>query len=280
MELNLDNAELRKLIPNVIHEVEGEDSLFDKLRPWLESELQYLEFSLLGTNFEPEGKVRDLALKVIVSRAFAGAVPSLDLTLSPAGFAVINTEGRAPASKERVARLIDALNSSADANTVVLRSVLNAVPEWVGSKMGRIFRTVCIPDFDDVRSFVRDGRGLFETFSRMRQLAKYFEAELARRFLGADLLEDVHDNFPGGADAELNLLYSAIRDSDFRYIDAHFDARKIGHPDEHELWHLAEPVLYALRCSCPSLRERWEEEMGDTVKGRPFKNTKKGGFWF
>lgn len=279
MKLNLDNAALRKLIPNVIHEVEGEDSLLDKLQPWLDSERTLLEWTLLGDNFEPEGEIRNLALKIIVSRAFASAVPSLDLTLSPAGFAVISTEGRAPASKERVERLIASLNSSADANTVVLRAMLNSVPEWTESNIGRVYRSVCIPDFDDVRAFVRDGRDLIRTATRMRQLAKYFEGSLARNFLGAGILKDVHDNFPAGSDEGLKTVYAAIRDADFRYIEAHFDDSEIGHPDEHELWHLAEPVIYAVRLF-PELRERWEREMGAAVNVKPFKNSRKGGFWF
>lgn len=279
MKLNLDNTELRKLIPNVIHEVEGEDSLYDKLLPWLESERNWLEMKLLGSSFEPEGEVRNLALKIIVFRAFAEAVPSLDLTLSPAGFAVISTEGRAPASKERVERLIASLNSSADANIVVLRAMLNSVPEWTESNIGRVYRSVCIPDFDDVRAFVRDGRDLIRAATRMRQLAKYFEGSLARNFIGEALLADVHDNFPGCSDKALNIVYSAIRDSAFRFIQAHFDDSEVGHPDEHELWHLAEPVIYAIRLS-PELHERWQLDMGEVVNRQLFKNTRKGGYWF
>lgn len=279
MVLNLDNAELRKLIPNVIHEVEGEVSLYNKLLPWLESARNWLEMKLLGSSFEPEGEVRKLVLKIIVARAFASAVPSLDLTLSPAGFAVISTEGRAPASKERVARLIESLNSSVDANTVVLRAMLNSVPEWTGSNMGRYFREVCIPDFDGVRAFLRKDADLFGTYRRMHRLAVNFETSLARYFIGEDLLADVHENFPDCSAKALNIVYSAIRDSAFRFIQAHFDDSEVGHPDEHELWHLAEPVIYAIRLS-PELHERWQLDMGEVVNRQLFKNTRKGGYWF
>lgn len=105
-KLTMTNAELRSLIPNVIHEVEGEALLIDKLAPWLESATLWLAENIVGESYSLPESVLPHAKKIIVYKAFAEAVPSLDITLSPAGFAVINTDGRAPASKERSSKSI------------------------------------------------------------------------------------------------------------------------------------------------------------------------------
>lgn len=66
-------------IPNILTEVEGERSLFDKLAPFLESARLYLESEILGHDDFLSEVHNDLALKILVAKAFADAVPSLDL---------------------------------------------------------------------------------------------------------------------------------------------------------------------------------------------------------
>lgn len=50
-KLTMTNAELRSLIPNVIHEVEGEALLIDKLAPWLESATLWLAENIVGESY-------------------------------------------------------------------------------------------------------------------------------------------------------------------------------------------------------------------------------------
>ena len=50
-EMTITNAELRSLIPNVIHEVEGESLLIDKLAPWLASANKWLTDNFVGEDY-------------------------------------------------------------------------------------------------------------------------------------------------------------------------------------------------------------------------------------
>ena len=71
----MTNAELRSLIPNVIHEVEGESLLIDKLAPWLASANKWLTDNFVGEDYSLPESLLPLTKKVIVFKAFADAVP-------------------------------------------------------------------------------------------------------------------------------------------------------------------------------------------------------------
>jgi hypothetical protein len=277
MDLNLDNTRLRTLIPNIIHEVEGETPLYEKMLPWLTSARLWLEQNVLA-DFQPEGELRTLAEKIIVYKAFSEAVPSLDVTLSPAGFAVINTDGRAPASKERVERLVASLDSFVDANLAALVLELHKFSAWTSSYGGQWFRATFIPHLGYVPQFRRD-KDILTTYRAMRDLALRFEQELSESYLGESFLSDLRSVFPafegdGGKD-----IYEMIVNAELRYISFHLCDQKAKCPDGHEVWHLARPIIAQLNY-WPELKAKWEQEMGEKIKVTPFKNTVRGGFFF
>lgn len=274
--LNIDNTELRKLIPNIIHEVEGEATLYDKLLPWIVSAGAWIEQNIIGT-FEPTGGLLQLTKKIIVNKAFADAIPSLDLTLSPAGFAVISTEGRAPASKERVERLIASLNSAVDSSLTVLSCELPKHDDWRLTVQGVWFLSTFIPDFSVVPYF-RSEKDLMSTYRSMRDIAVRFEQELGERFLGRRFLRHLRLQYPQYGTPGTRDISGLIRKTELRYISAHLRDQKISCPDEHEVWHLARPIISELNY-WPELKEMWEDEMADTLRVEPYSTTRKGGIW-
>lgn len=276
MNLNIDNAAIRRLIPGIIHEVEGETSLYEKILPWIESARTWMEQNILGT-YEPEAGLLQLTEKIIVNKAFADAVPSLDLTLSPAGFAVISTEGRAPASKERIERLIASLNSAVDSNLTVLSCELPGQEQWRLTVPGQWFLATFIPDFAVVPYF-RSEKDLMSTYRSMRDIALRFEQELAERFLGRQFLRTMRLQHPLYELPGTRDIYGLIRNTELRYISAHLRDQKIRCPDQHEVWHLARPIISELNY-WPQLKEMWEKEMASTVKVEPFNGNRKGGMW-
>ena len=277
MKLTLDNERLRLLIPNIIHEVEGETPLFDKLLPWLTSARLWMEEFILG-EFQPENGLYELAEKIIVYKAFAEAVPSLDVTLSPAGFAVINTDGRAPASKERVERIVASLSSFVDANLAVLVRELHRCLEWVASSLGVWFRATFIPEFTDVPGF-RTDKDMLTTYKTMRGIALEFERELEEKYLGHDFLGLLRSSFPRFEKVGELDMFDAVRGAELRYISFHLSDRAPKCPEGHEVWHLARPIVARLNY-WPELKALWEQEMGEKIKVEPFKNTVRGGFYF
>ena len=277
MTLNLNNSRIREFIPNVIHEVEGESSLYDKLLPWIDSARTWLEQNFLGS-FEPPASLASLAEKIIVCKAFSEAIPSLDVTLSPAGFAVINTDGRAPASKERVERLIASLNSYVNTNLYVLSYELPKYPEWRSSLTGQWFLASFMPDMKDVQQFKGD-KDLLSTYRSMRDIALRFEQELAERFLGYDFLNSLRSEYPNFERQGSKDLSELIRRAELRYIASNLRDQKTKCPDAHEIWHLARPIIAQLNY-WPDLKAEWETEMADKIKVEPFKNNFKGGYYF
>lgn len=71
------------------------------------------------------------------NRAYADTVPHLDLILTPTGFGVVSNENVAPASAERVQRLLKALEVSACRAHDALLHALLMFPEWRDSDQAR-----------------------------------------------------------------------------------------------------------------------------------------------
>lgn len=277
MKLNLDNDRLRELVPNIIYEVDGEIPLYYKILPWIELARQWLETELIGS-FQPEGELYSLAEKAIVYKALADAVPSLDLTLTPAGFAVINTDDRIPASKERIERLIASLYSFADDNIEQLCRSLHRQPEWRQSIVGMRFRSSFISDLGFVRRFRRD-KDLLSTYKIVREIVMPFEQELAEKYLGFCFMKSLYSAYPDFTTPGSREIFAILLADGLKYVGRHIDDKAVSCPDGHEVWHIARPVIARLE-HWPRLKEQWAQEMGDKFIVEPFKNTVQGGYFF
>lgn len=277
MTLKISNEELRSLIPNVIHEVEGESTLLGKLLPWLESAEDWLIENIVGKDYNIQEDA--FAKKIIVAKAFAQAVPSLDLTLTPAGFAVISTEGRSPASKERVERLIASLYSSVEANIQALIKILLNNEQWRNTPMGDYWLGTFMSGLDDAMANKQDN-DLLTTYRSMREFAIMFQNELASKYIGKNILHKIRAaGYLNGGSHEASSVWYMVRRAELCYIASHFPGHIAVCPNEHEVWHLAEPILQEIK-NCRELHEVWLEEMGDVINVEPFKNTRHGGFFF
>ena len=127
------DTDLRQYIPNTLVTVSGEQTLFDKLQV----ELQLSEAWLVRTFGVVEST--PTACKVLATDAFLRAVPSLDLVLTPNGFGVVSNNTIAPASKDRVDRLLTSLENSRDFAIDQLLHELLANPDWRSTPQGRFF---------------------------------------------------------------------------------------------------------------------------------------------
>lgn len=276
MNLTIDNTRLRELIPNIIHEVKGETPLVDKLAPWLQFASRWISDNFLGS-FDLPDSLTPLAEKIVVFLAFAQAVPSLDVTLSPAGFAVIDTDGRAPASKERIQRLIESLNSFVDANSDTLLSLLSGIPEWRTSPVGKYWCSSFIPSLSYAYRF-RKQMPLLDTYRSIRIVADGFEKELAEQYLGFNTLAFLQSQqfVPEAPESE---VIEMIRNAEIAFIAFSLNPDTSLTNAPHAVWHAIRPVLSRLK-SVPSLYQRWYAEMGQSFSVPQFKNNIKGAFYF
>ncbi len=261
-----------KYVPNVFAEVEGETPLIDKLAPFITSARMHLESDILGPDDFLSLAHNELALKIIVAEAFADAVPSLDIVVTPSGLGVINTDNLAPASKERVERLIASLRDYVAANRKLLIDICRLYPAWRASERGRYFCAsfICSP------KYCEDVPGLEHMpFDAARRRAVIAEGKLASSYLGRNMLDKLRTDFCDGTVGEDHPLVAAVRDA----VLALMSPAASGRFDQNRLWHAAEPVLYELSYY-PEYYRLWQEEVGNRFGDPGFKNDIKGGFYF
>lgn len=95
----------------VITAISAEATVFDSMETYLKAAENYVRTAILGDeiyngfNSLPE-EIKNNIASLISLKGFAEAIPYLDLILTPTGFGVVSTETLAPASKERVEKLL------------------------------------------------------------------------------------------------------------------------------------------------------------------------------
>lgn len=266
---NLTNDIIGKYIPNVLTEVEGEKPLAEKLAPFIESAKLWLETEYLGPDDFLSDSHNEFAQKIIVKKAFADAVPSLDLIITPNGMAVINTDNMAPASKERVERLVASLRDYVRVNVSLLLDFCHSYEAWRMSEIGRYFCGSFINSPKDC-----DDAHLDISFEEARRRAIMFESALAERYIGRETMNAIRTDFNSCVISQSHPLVTLIR-SILVYVIA---------PDkffvnQNHVWHAARPVLNELNYH-PKYKDLWESEMGGNFKTAGFINNVKGGFFF
>lgn len=144
---------LRQCIPNVLKTAEGETTLFNKLYPFMEkAELWLIDTIVSETVIDrwrtlPENNAfKLLSAKIIVSQALLNAIPSIDLVLTPNGFGIVNTGNIAPASKDRVERLIASVENERDTAIELLLPKLITQDGWKQSPQGNYFAATLFPN--------------------------------------------------------------------------------------------------------------------------------------
>lgn len=268
MNINqLDSCLIREFIPNVLLEVEGETPIDDKLAPWIQSAKDWLESEYLGPGDFLSEQDNYRALRIVVLKALADAVPSLDLVVTPTGFGVINTETIAPASKERVERLLESLKRKVDDELDILIEFCHQYPEWRESERGKYFCATFL-------SVIRDWRRMdFDSFDAMRSEAMNVEALMEEQCFGHDLMTRLRDEFNSRKPYTWHPLADPVRAA---VIDVVY---RINKPLIPAIWHKCRPIIEMLR-RYPGYYDIWEKEMGDKFHPEKFKNDIKGSFYF
>lgn len=258
---------IKECIPNILLEVEGETPLLEKLAPWIQSAKDWLESEYLGPDDYLSEVDNYRALRIIVWKAFADAVPSLDIVVTPTGFGVVNTESIAPASKERIERLQESLKHKIDVELGILIEFIHQYPEWRESERGKYFCATFL-------SHIRDWRRMaFDSYDEMRTEAMHIETLMEEQCFGHDLMTRLRDEFNARKPYTTHPLADPVRAA---VIDVVY---RINKPLIRTLWHKCRPIIEMLK-RYPEYYNIWEKEMGDKFHPEPFKNDFKGAFYF
>ena len=189
-----NDQQLRELIPNVFSNVKGETSLFDKVTPFLSSAEQWLinNFCSLKTfnvicGYTDDNPTKTTAQRIVVCEALRNAVPSLDLVLTPNGFGVVSNQNIAPASKERVARLVNSLAEQRDELLELFIPMLVGASKWKESAQYGFFSASLFPNID-LASLCGFTANRWEKYVELRPKAIDIENSLAEEFISSELM--------------------------------------------------------------------------------------------
>lgn len=288
MQIPVTRQTVEKYIPNILIDTDGEQSLYDKLTPYIDVSWSLLSNETGDIDYMDDSH-KDILVNACIKKAFATAIPSLDLVITPTGFGVVSTNALAPASKDRVSRLVESLHSESASLFAQFIAVCRTYPEWRESEQGRRFCMTFLT-MDDVMAinskYAANCSLLCTTYYRLSGMALTFERELAENYLGDEvltrLLEISVDNTQLTTDnAQLTTvrLISLIKTAELAYLKKHINGDTYRCPDSHEIWHAAAPVLSALKSS-PEIYQLWKDTMEEKFQPEPFQNNTQGGFFF
>lgn len=199
MILITNNSDLRKHIPNVFAEVDDEVFLYDKLLPWLESSEQWLQDNIVGDILDaiPQGTPLFGNMQAfVVADALRSAIPSLDLVLTPNGFGVVSTNAIAPASKERVERLIISLTVRKDRMiSVILSRIRTSCKDWHSTAQCEWLSQSLIQDYNIVlqeAEYIKDKDGnpdRWLEFCNYRNECLPWQEKIAQEWISPELMQ-------------------------------------------------------------------------------------------
>ena len=198
MKIITENATLLRLLPNVVTTVEGEKPLYDKVHPWLVIAEQWVSDRFTGAAVldaiaaDPDTTIWQQTAILIACEAMRQAIPSLDLVLTPNGFGIVSNQNVAPASKERVERLIESMTAGRDLNIDYLLDSLSEREDWQQTKQRDWFCQTLLqsPRDAELGVFGPEWTGnRWEAFIELRERARNIEAAIAERWVSEALME-------------------------------------------------------------------------------------------
>ncbi len=185
---------LRQYLPNVFATVKGEVSLFDKVKVDINLAENWVIETFVSTNtfnticgYAEDNPIKIITAKLIATEVLSWAIPSLDLVLTPNGFGVVSTQNIAPASKERVDRLIGSLADYRDECIGNILPALGGESQWLTSSQALFFGETLFPDLA-ITDKVKGTGSKWERYLALRPKILDIEASLAEEFFSPELM--------------------------------------------------------------------------------------------
>ncbi len=276
MVLKVTDDFVRSVLPNILITVDEEIPIASRIEPYFKDAVQWVEKKVLGSFDLPE-QLQSKAARVVVLHACSRAIPALDIVVTPSGLGVVSSDRLVPASKERIERLIKHLSEDAIFAIMDLQSCCINYPEWRDTKIGKWYCSTFYPYLFDAHQLTKEGQDVFDVYKQARAIAEQFENALEREYLGHELMQILRDDFYG--EQIHHRIISNLHDGIFRHVLLNIHSRSSRCPDEHVPWHFAESILNMVKQD-KKLRKIWKDSMGKKFDVEPFKNTRKGGYFF
>ena len=196
MKLITTNTQLTALLPNIAVTVQGEVPLYDKMAPFLAlTEKWVCDVFTDETVFDTictyaEGNtLRAATTQVVAYEAFRRAIPHLDVILTPNGFGIVSNTNIAPASKERITRLLDTLLDNRDAAISQVLSLVPAETGWLSTEQGKFFAATMFPNLEVTLRFPKATESRWKQYLSIREKAIVIEEFIATQYLSSELMD-------------------------------------------------------------------------------------------
>lgn len=198
-----NDTDLRRYIPNQVVAVKGEASLFDKIAYWLDTAEQWIFATFCPASVvdailadNPHSPIRNPLAAIAAHQALADAIPSLDFVQTVNGFAVVSNQNLAPASRDRVDRLIAAHRSQRATAISALIPLLATIPEWRDTPQCGYFRSTLFPTPAHIRPLA-SGAATWERYEEMHPAIAAAEDRLAAEYISPELMQRLRDEALG-----------------------------------------------------------------------------------
>lgn len=194
-KLITSDAQLRSHLPNIIASVKGETPFIERLTLFLDLAEDWVKTTFTSENtfnticgYTDSNPLKVLTSRLVVADALRRAIPSLDIVLSPNGFAVVNTSNLAPASKPRVDRLVGSMLAHRDDCIAALLPGLVGASKWLTSSQADFFGATLFPDLRIVDAVGGTTGSKWDRYLELRPQVIDLEASLAEEWLSPELM--------------------------------------------------------------------------------------------
>ena len=268
---------LRHYLPNVFATVKGEVSLFDKVKVDIDLAENWVIETFVSTKifdaicgYADDKPIKVITAKLIASEALRRAIPSLDLVLTPNGFGVVSNQNIAPASKERVDRLIASLDDYRDECIGNLLPALGGETQWLTSSQASFFGETLFPDLA-ITDQVKGNGSKWEKYLEHHSQVIDLEASLAEEWLSPELMSALRsENLRGDLTAKRSEIVRQVKAQVVGYLrSGSFNSRRLA------------DIVNRIRENEDDFPEWHQSETSKLFAPPVFRNEKKSkGYWF
>ena len=271
------DAQLRAHIPNIIASVKGETPFIERLALFLDLAEDWVRTTFTSETtfnticgYTDTNPLKVLTSRLVVADALRRAIPSLDIVLSPNGFAVVNTSNLAPASKPRVDRLIGSMLSHRDDCIASLLPGLVGASKWLTSSQADFFGATLFPDLRIVDAVGGATGSKWERYLELRSQIIDLEASLAEEWLSPELMSALRsENLRGDLTEKRGEIVRQVKAQVVGYLrGGSFNSRR-----------LADIVNY-IRLNAESFEEWHKSETAKLFAPPVFRNERKASGYF
>ena len=211
---------LKAFVPNVVTTVEGETPLIDKIEQELLAAEDWVSLTftgeaiLDGLDKTPTEDIWRHTASLVVCEALRNAIPNLDVVLTPNGFGIVSNGNVAPASKERIERLMNQLAAQRDLFINLLLRDLCYREDWRATEQYTWFSSsllqspkACVHGAADR---VRAGQQ-WEQFLQLRERAILIEDAIAEKWISPEVMTQLREVLLTGLNPTVHQVALKVR---------------------------------------------------------------------